>query len=140
MNLTTRGRYGIRAISYIGENATNKPVPLSQIAEDLNLSDKYLEQLLRLLKRDGIITSQRGAHGGYYLNRPSNTISLREIINSLEGESFDFGCVDPSCNVVSCPTKGLSIKLEKAISSVIDNYTLDDLINDRLEENNQKNI
>lgn len=134
MKLTTRGRYGIRAIVYIGEHENEKPIPLSQIAKDLELSENYLEQLLRLLKSDGIIASQRGSQGGYFLNRPSSEITLRDLLNSLEGDSYISECVDDSnCKVEKCPTKDIANKIEEAVAKVIDNYTLDDLIKNRLD-------
>ena len=60
MKLSTRGRYGLRAICYIAENQDKGFIPVSEISENLNLSENYLEQLVRMLKKDGLIKSSRG--------------------------------------------------------------------------------
>lgn len=130
MKFTTRGRYGIRAIAYIAENSDKGPVPLSKIASNLQLSENYLEQLLRLLKKDGLLISERGAQGGYYISRSPKKIYLGDIINSLEGKSFSSICTDKSnkCEILDCPTRKVALKLDNAISDVIDNYSLYDIM------------
>lgn len=130
MKFTTRGRYGIRAIAYIAENSGKGPVPLSQIASNLQLSENYLEQLLRLLKKDGILVSERGAQGGYNISRSPKNIFLKDIIKSLEGMSFSSVCTDMSnkCEVLDCPTRKVALKLDNAIADAIDNYSLYDIM------------
>ena len=85
MKLSTKGRYGLRAIVDLASNSQDGAVCISSIAQRQNLSESYLEQLMSLLRKAGIIESVRGAGGGYRLARPPEQISVGEILRALEG-------------------------------------------------------
>ena len=80
MKLSTKGRYGLRAMVDIAVYSQDSPVPISAIAERQNISVRYLEQLLPKLKKAGIIKSIRGAQGGYMLDKDPKDISAGDIL------------------------------------------------------------
>ena len=96
MKLSTRGRYGVRAMLELGMNGGKGPVPLRDLALKQEISAKYLEQLLIPLKGAGLVKSVRGARGGYMLAKEPEVISLYDIVRSLEGPLAPVECVqDP---------------------------------------------
>lgn len=85
MKLSTRSTYGVRAMLALAIHSTGKPLMVREIAEQYNLPPTYLEQLMVLLKKAGLVHATRGAHGGYLLARSAAEINLMEIIEVLEG-------------------------------------------------------
>ena len=99
MKLSTKGRYGLRALIDLALYSENETVSIQSIARRQNISDSYLEQLMRKLRSAGLIVSVRGAQGGYKLARPANEISVGDVLRALEGslEAVTCGGVDNSC-------------------------------------------
>ncbi|MBR2188952.1 MAG: Rrf2 family transcriptional regulator [Eubacterium sp.] len=93
MKLTTRGRYGLRALIDLAVHEEAGAVSAQSIAERQELSESYLEQLIRSMKKAGLVESVRGAGGGYHLARPASQISVGDVLRALEG----------SIDAVSCP-------------------------------------
>ena len=93
MKLSTRGRYGVRAMLELAMQAGQGPVPLRDLASRQEISAKYLEQLLIPLKGAGLVKSERGARGGYLLSTEPVNISLYDIVRSLEGPLAPVECV-----------------------------------------------
>ena len=85
MKLSTKGRYGLRALIDLARYSEMEPVSISCIAERQNLSERYLEQLMSLLKKAGLIKSIRGAGGGYVLAKDAGEISVGDVLRALEG-------------------------------------------------------
>lgn len=85
MKLSTKGEYGLLAIIDLALHSHMGPVQSFQIAERQSLPKQYLDQLMLILKKAGLVESSRGRAGGYQLARPANTISILEIITALEG-------------------------------------------------------
>ena len=85
MKLSTKGRYGLRAMIDLAEHSGKEPAAISSIAERQGISEGYLEQLAALLKKAGLIKSIRGAGGGYILARDMEDISVGDILRALEG-------------------------------------------------------
>ena len=132
MKLSTRTRYGIRAILELAENFGNSPVQLKKIAKDQGISIKYLEQLMAILKSAGIVNSTRGAKGGYILAKSPKEIRLSDCFNCLEGPIVTVECVenDSYCTKTSdCITRQVWSEIQKAVMSILEEYTLQDLIN-----------
>ncbi|MDD7593675.1 MAG: Rrf2 family transcriptional regulator [Peptoniphilaceae bacterium] len=131
MKLTTRSRYGLRAMVYIAAHQTEEtPVALSRIAEALALSEPYLEQLLRLLKKDQFVTSTRGVKGGYVLSRPAEEITVLDLLNTLEGEFWLSDCAvagDCPGGFSNCPTRLVIHRMNRAIYDSISHLTLADM-------------
>ena len=94
MKLSTRTRYGVRAILELAENAGKGPLQLRIIAQRQDISAKYLEQLMAVLKSAGFVRSVRGAKGGYVLARPADRIHLNEVFHCLEGSLTTSECVE----------------------------------------------
>ena len=85
MKLTTKGRYGLRAVIDLAVYAKEEPVSLAEVAERQKISISYLEQLIAKLKKADIVKSTRGAQGGYTLAKAPEQISVGEILRALEG-------------------------------------------------------
>ena len=93
MKLSTKGRYGLRALIDLAVYCENETVSIASIAARQNISESYLEQLIAKLRKAGLVTSVRGAGGGYKLAKPAEEISVGDILRALEGN------LDP----VECP-------------------------------------
>ena len=101
MKISTKGRYGLRAMLDLAMNGRNGlPVLLSDIVERQNISGKYLEQIFSTLHGAGLVNTVRGRKGGYLLSRPADKIRLKEIITVLEGPCAVVNCVS---NEAACP-------------------------------------
>ena len=85
MRLSTRGRYGLKAMYQLAIHYGEGPIPLKQIADKENLSENYLEQLVSQLRKEGLLTSVRGAQGGYMLAIPPREITVGNVLRVLEG-------------------------------------------------------
>jgi len=94
MRLSTKSRYGTRAMLDIAINYEKGPVSVKSLAKRQDISVKYMKQLIPLLKLAGLIRSVRGAGGGYTLSKHADQIKLRDIIDALEGSIFPVDCVD----------------------------------------------
>jgi len=136
MKLTTRTRYGVRALLEIARAGGDSPVSLKEIAERQSLSTKYLERLFSALQRAGLLVSARGPGGGYLLSREPAQISLREVYEVLEGSSGFVDCTTRAdeCKVASvCVTRDVWTKMYDASMAVLESTTLLDLV-EQLEQ------
>jgi len=119
-------------------NFDNGTIFLKDIAKKEEISEKYLSHLVIPLKSSGLISSSRGAHGGYRLAKSPSQITLKEIVQTLEGSISCVECVkNPSiCPRVSkCATRGIWEKLDEKISDELSSVTLEDLANSQKEIN-----
>ena len=96
MKLSTKSRYGLRALFDIAYNSGNLPAQVQDISRRQNISPRYLEQIFQGLKKAGILKSKRGPQGGYYLGRSPDEITVSEIISATEGGIALVDCVAPS--------------------------------------------
>ena len=133
MKLTTKGRYGLRAIVDLAVNTDDEAVALSQIAERQGISMNYLEQLIAKLKKSGIVHGIRGAQGGYILARPAEEISVGDILRALEGDLSPVDCYElnsndtPCDNSDICVTKYVWKRISDSINGAVDGIMLSDL-------------
>lgn len=138
MKLSTRGRYGLKAVYQLAIDYVGDPIPIKEIADKQNLSESYLEQLFSTLRKDGIINSVRGAQGGYILTREPKDITVGQILRSLEGDMAPSECIlegEMECSLEEqCVTRFVWIKIKESVDSVIDSITLQDMINDRKKQ------
>ena len=128
----------------LATNATSMPISLKEIAHRQDISDKYLEQIVTQLNRAGLVKSVRGAQGGYVLSRESNQITVGDVLRVVEGSLSLVDCVDNSecCDKsTNCPTTFVWKKITSAVEEVVDNMTLQSLV-ERANgvENLEKNI
>lgn len=137
MKISTRGRYGLRAMLDLSVNEKSGAIPLREISERQDISEQYLEQLFANLRKAGLVKSVRGAHGGYLLNELPDKITVKDIITALEGPIAPVDCVleDDDCNKKKdCVTHKLWIKIKNNIDELMDSVTLADL-KDEYNEN-----
>lgn len=135
MRLSTRGRYGLKAMIDLAMHAGPGPVPLKVVAERQGISEHYLEQLMGSLRKAGLVASVRGAQGGYGLGREPGQITAGDIIRALEGPIAPVECVDetgatPCDRVEQCVTYTVWRRLRDAMVEVLDSMTLAELAGD----------
>lgn len=132
MKLSTKGRYGVKAMVDLAINYGGMPVSIKTISKRQNISEYYLEQLFSPLRKANLIKSIRGAQGGYVLNKEPKDIKISDIIYVLEGPIEVSDCIDgSSCNNVDCcATRILWKKIKDSIDSVMESITLQDIVND----------
>ena len=133
MKLSTRGRYGIHAMYDLAAYGGDGPVPIKAIAEREGVPEAYLEQLMAVLKRSGLVTSTRGAQGGYALARPADAISVGEVLRALEGGLNLVDCLteeDTCGKSCECPSRIVYQKLRDGLNQMADSITLQDMIDD----------
>lgn len=135
MKLSTKGRYGLKAMVDLAIHSQECCVPLNQVAQRQGLSDNYLEQLFASLKKNGLVTSTRGAQGGYSLAKLPDHISVGEILRALEGSLAPVDCVvtndEKECEDSDyCVTKSVWKRVNDSINDVVDSILLQDLVDD----------
>jgi Rrf2 family cysteine metabolism transcriptional repressor len=131
MKLSTRGRYGTRVLVDLALREGNGLVPLKDIAQRQQISLLYLEHIITPLVSAGMIKSTRGARGGVQLARSPREIKLSDAIGLLEGSMAPVDCInDPDVCSRSelCATRDVWIELKKAMDSVLESKTLQDLV------------
>lgn len=133
MKLSTRTRYGIRAIIELAQHKGNEPLQLKIIAQRQDISVKYLEQLMTVLKSGGFVRSIRGSKGGYILAKAANQIKLSDVFHCLEGSVTTAECVeneDYCMRAADCAARWLWMQVEKTIDNILESITLQDLVNE----------
>jgi Rrf2 family cysteine metabolism transcriptional repressor len=131
MRLSTRGRYGTRLMVDLAQHYAEGPIPLAEIAKRQDLSAKYLEQLIMLLKGAGLIRSVRGRRGGYVLAKKPAQISVGEIVEALEGKLSLVDCVlDPDLcyRAEECPTRDIWVGITDVVKKELYSLSLGDIL------------
>jgi Rrf2 family cysteine metabolism transcriptional repressor len=131
MKLSTRCRYGARALLEIARNYGRRPTKRRDICKAQGLSDSYLENILISLKSAGVVDTIRGAHGGYVLTRPPAKVSLLDVVKVLEGSQAPVECLDNSvaCDRSGrCATQDVWRRVREAEENVLKRTTVQDLV------------
>ena len=131
MKISTKGRYALRLMVDLAMTDSKGPISLKDVAERQKLSDKYLEQIVTPLSRVGLVRSVRGAGGGYLLTRKPEEYTVGDILRPLEGDLAPVECAtdDAYCDrCTECVTVELWQEIHRAVSQVVDNTTLADLV------------
>ena len=131
MRLSTKGRYGTRIMTYLADHYGQGFILLKDIAKSEDISEGYLEQLIPLLKAGGLLLSIRGAKGGYMLAKDPSEITVKDVLQTMEGSLAPVACVDnPTiCNRVDdCSTYGLWSELKANVVATLEAKTLADLV------------
>jgi Rrf2 family protein len=141
MKLSTKGRYGVKAMLDLALHNSEGQISLKSIAERQNISENYLEQLFASLRKAGLVKSIRGAQGGYNLSNEPKNISVGDILRALEGSLAPVDCVsdvDPvKCEKSGvCVTKFIWAKIRDGVNSVVDSISLEDLIEEHRKSKN----
>lgn len=128
MRFSTRAGYGLRSIVNLAKNYPNRK-NLQEISKEEGISLKYLEQLFRILRKSGLVMSQKGREGGYFLSRKPKDIKVGEVIEILEGPIMPMQCAEGKCEIkCSCASSIVWTKLQKQIKNTLYKMRLSDLI------------
>ena len=130
MLVSTKGRYALRVMVDLAEHQANGRTPLKEIAERQSISEKYLENILSTLVRNGVLSGMRGKGGGYCLTKSPDQFTVGQILRLTEGSLAPVACLDggKGCERASeCPTIGMWGKLDSMISGYLDGITIADL-------------
>lgn len=141
MRLSTRGRYGVRALLNVALYSDGNPVPLKDIAKRQAISVQYLEQLISPLVKAGVLRSIRGARGGVTLTELPEEVKLSQVIQVLEGSIAPVKCVDDPkvCSRSNfCATRDVWEEMNRAMFQVLESTSLQDLV-ERHREKEQSN-
>lgn len=87
VSLSVKGKYGVAAVFELSQHSKGEPIQIRQLSQSCQIPQNYLEQILVVLKKEGIVKSFRGAQGGYELAKPSNQITIKDVLTCLEGPS-----------------------------------------------------
>ena len=132
MKISTRGRYALRLMLDLAEHGGSGPVRLRDAAQRQALSEKYLEQIIAVLRGAGYVRSVRGPQGGYVLCRPPESYTVGMILRLTEGSLSPVECVgdgaNPCARADGCTARLLWEKMDGAIRGVVDHVTLRDLL------------
>lgn len=133
MQITYKGDYSLKAILYLAAQYNEDVVTIHQLAKELDIPVKFLEQILLELKRGGFVESKRGIKGGYYLVKSPKDIKLGDVIRFVDGPIEPIACANKNktykgCgDIRSCVFKDIWIEVSDAISGIVDNITLEEL-------------
>ena len=148
MKLSTRSLYGLKAVVDIAAEGDNKCVSIKKMADRLKISENYLEQLIIKLKKAGILSSVRGAGGGYIMKHDPAGITVGQILNILEGSLLPSKCLANSDSergdgegCALCVTRGVWEKIHESVTNVVESITIMDLVNEHRQLNgDDKNV
>lgn len=135
LKISTKGRYGLRALIDLAVYSETEPVSIGSIATRQGLSERYLEQLMTLLKKAGLVKSIRGASGGYVLAKDVNDISVGDILRALEGNLEPVECAafqeHETCEAAGgCVTKYVWKKINESINQTVNEISLKQLVDE----------
>lgn len=132
MMISTRGRYALRVMIDLAQQNNDGYVPLKEIAARQEISEKYLENILKMLVKGKILTGLRGKGGGYRLNKAPKEYTVTEILELTEESLAPVSCLEndaePCSRASECRTLGMWKGLDQLIRNYFDNITLADLI------------
>jgi Rrf2 family protein len=139
MLFSTKAEYGVRLMIELGRQPGSEPVALSAVAEAERLPLSYLEHLVAKLRHAGLVTSTRGAHGGYQLARPAKQITMDEVVEALEGQIAPMECFyeAPEGKVLcshetdgdrACATKLLWTRVQGGVTKALSGTSLAELV------------
>ena len=134
MRITTQAEYGLICALHLARTSSDGPVTGREIATRERLPADYVEQIMLKLRRASIVTSTRGAHGGYRLARPAEEITVRDVISASEHSTFDVHCVthpveaERCAESHDCSIRPVWVLLQRRIDEVLDSVRLSDLL------------
>lgn len=138
MMVSTRGRYALRVMIDLTQQKSASCVPLRDIADRQEISEKYLESIVKSLTQAGFLEGMRGKKGGYRMTKPADEYSVRSILEAVEGSLAPVACVEceaQECKrAAECPTLPMWTKLNQIIQDYLEQITIQDLAENRLGE------
>lgn len=132
MKISTKGRYGLEALTYMASIEADLPINIKGLSEKINISTKYLEQIFFILRKQHIIRTKRGPEGGYFFATDSKTLTAGAVVRALENAIVPVACLQDqeACNskiYEACTTRTLWQEISTAIDGVLDEITIRDL-------------
>ena len=132
MKISAKSRYALHLMLELAMQAEGENLSVKTVAESRGISEKYLEQVIPVLVRTGLVGSVRGAKGGYHLVKSAEDITVGMILRTVEGSIAPVSCLDDEVNQCTrcnaCVTLDLWAQVDQAISNVVDHVTLADLV------------
>lgn len=132
MMISTKGRYALRVIIDLAEQRSSEYIPLKEIAQRQNISQKYLEGIMTMLSKNNLIEAVHGKGGGYRLNREPADYKVGEILRLTEGTLAPVSCLSEGAkhcdNAPTCRTLPMWTKLNELINTYLDNVSIMDLV------------
>ena len=132
MKISTKGRYALRMLIDLASNHEDGYISLKDIAERQDISKKYLEQIVPMLNKSGILRTNRGNKGGYMLAKAPNELTVGDVLRATEGNLAPVSCLEYEPNTCSrcedCATLYIWEGLYKAVNEYLDNITIQDII------------
>lgn len=120
--ISTRGRYALRMMLDLAEHCEDGFVPLKDIAEREDISKKYLEQIIPVLNREGLLQTSRGSGGGYRLIKPPKDYTVGEIVRAAEGTMAPVSCLEGQTNPCPKCSECATLPIWQGLQTVIDEY------------------
>ena len=134
MMISTRGRYAMRVLVDLAENQKDGYITLREVAERQEISEKYLESIVKDLVRAKVVEGVRGKGGGYRLARPADEIGVLEVLRHTEGSLAPVACLEeggsPCHRAAGCRTLPLWEGLDRVVREYLGGFTVHDLIRD----------
>ena len=131
MMISTRGRYALRILVDLAENESGGFITLKEAADRQEISEKYLESIMKALVRGQFIEGLRGKGGGYRLARPADEICVLDVLKATEGPLVPVACLKegskPCARAAGCRTLPLWMGLERVVTDYLGSYTVQDL-------------
>ncbi len=132
MMISTKGRYALRVLVDMAEHRTEGYIPLKEIADRQEISEKYLESIVKTLVQGGVLTGLRGKGGGYRLNVPPEKCTVGSILRMTEGSLAPVACLEAGAAAcvrsADCPTLPMWQGLDALVNDYLDRYTIADLV------------
>ena len=132
MLISTKGRYALRLLTDLAEHQSDGYVSLKEVADRQDISEKYLEAIIRILVKDGVLIGLRGKGGGYRLSQSPDQLSVYRILQLTENSLSPVSCLEansaPCARMVDCRTLPLWQGLDQVISEYLSRYTIADLM------------
>ena len=145
MKLSTKGRYGLRAMVDLALNSVTEHVALYSIAERQNISENYLEQVFSILRKAGLVKSVKGAQGGYTLSDYASKIKVGTILRALEGslslvdDEYEESAAMEN-DIQRCLKINVWNRINESINRIVDSLTLEDLVNEYKKLSNDNTL
>ena len=141
VKMSTRGRFGLRSLLHLAARNDDGPVSVSEIAQEMDVSPDYLMQLFVKLRREGLLESVRGPRGGFKFARPAKSITVGDVVRSVEGSLSPIRCVKCESGLVieegdgklcekapTCATRKAWVDVTKRLVNLFDSITLADIL------------
>lgn len=133
MQLTRAGEYAVKSLIYLAAQQPSARVMASEVATAEEIPVNFVRKILESLAKTGLVKSYRGAGGGFALGRAADEITIRQVVEAIEGPIALNQCLDsdPCAHLADCPMSQIWMEAQRAIEDVLGRYTLADVAHSR---------